>query len=163
MKILIEVEQMIFPPSDWVPNNPTLPVLLYRLPHAASEFDNLFAANGWTGIWTNGVFAYQHYHTGAHEVLGVARGTATLLIGGPEGRQFAVTPGSCLVLPAGTGHRNLDCSSDFQVVGAYPPGQHADIQTSAATNEMLLKIAALPLPKTDPVEGERGQLVGIWS
>jgi len=156
------VDQIIFQPSDWVPNNFRLAVLLYRVPNLAHDLANVFARNGWTGVWTNGVFDYQHYHAFAHEVLGVAEGTAKLLIGGPDGRALDVKPGDCLVLPAGTGHCNMGCSQDFKVVGAYPPGQHADIQTSAATGEMLAKIKSTPLPKTDPLEGEGGQLLRIW-
>ncbi len=78
----------------------------------------------------------------------------------PNRRNFS--PGDCLVLPAGTGHKNLGCSHDFQVIGAYPPGQHADIQRSAPTEEMLSRIASLPLPRTDPVQGISGVLLDKW-
>ncbi|MGR9376824.1 cupin [Rhizobium leguminosarum] len=161
----MNIETIFFKPSDWVPNNPHLPVLLYRGLFADAEptdFDRRFAANGWTGIWINGVFDYQHYHSGAHEVLGIARGSAKLLIGGPDGQELDVVAGDCLVLPAGTGHRNLGCTSDFQVVGAYPKGQHADIQTSAPSSEMLAKISSVPLPRTDPVQGSSGFLTEKW-
>jgi len=158
----MNVEAVTFHESDWVPNNPQLPVLVYNAPLPDGGLESLFARNGWAGIWTNGVFTYQHYHSGAHEVLGVASGTATLLIGGPGGRQFKVKAGSCLILPAGTGHQNLRSSGDFQVVGAYPPRQHADIQTSAATEEMVAKIKGLPLPDTDPVQGPSGSLTKLW-
>ncbi|XUR34640.1 cupin [Rhizobium leguminosarum bv. trifolii] len=149
----MNAETIFFGPSDWVPNNPHLPVLLYRGLFAnggPTDFERRFAANGWTGIWTNGVFNYQHYHSGAHEVLGIALGSATLLIGGPGGQAIAAAAGDCLVLPAGTGHQNLGCTSDFQVIGAYPKGQHADIQTSAPSNEMLAKISSVPLPQPTP-------------
>jgi uncharacterized protein YjlB len=163
--IQMHVEATIFEPSDWVPNNQRLPVLLYKGlvdDDGPCDFEDRFAASGWTGIWTNGVFDYQHYHAGAHEVLGVARGSATLLIGGPGGQAIKVAAGDCLVLPAGTGHQNLGCTSDFQVVGAYPKGQHADIQTSAASSDMLAKIASVPLPHSDPVQGPSGFLIKRW-
>ncbi|WP_064713204.1 hypothetical protein [Rhizobium bangladeshense] len=161
----MHVETTIFEPSDWVPNNQRLPVILYRGVFGDDghyDFKDRFAASGWSGIWTNGVFDYQHYHTSAHEVLGVALGSATLLIGGPGGQAMKVTAGDCLVLPAGTGHQNLGCMSDFQVVGAYPEGQHADIQTSAASSEMLAKISSVPIPHSDPVQGPSGFLSEKW-
>jgi uncharacterized protein YjlB len=161
----MQTEEIRFGPSEWVPNNSTLPVLLYRnaLPEATAEkFEGVFAGNGWQGIWRNGVFHYQHYHTGAHEVLGVAGGEATLLIGGPGGRQLAVSRGDCIVLPAGTGHQNLGASPDFLVIGAYPPGQYADIQTSAASHKQLATITGLPLPPNDPIEGRDGSLIRSW-
>ncbi|MBB2752902.1 UNVERIFIED_ORG: uncharacterized protein YjlB [Rhizobium aethiopicum] len=161
----MNAETIIFEPSDWIPNNQRLPVLFYRglfSDGGSTDFKRRFATNGWTGIWTNGVFNYQHYHSGAHEVLGIALGSATLLIGGPGGQALQVAAGDCLVLPAGTGHQNLGCTSDFEVVGAYPPGQHADIQTSAASSEMLAKISAVPLPHSDPVQGPSGFLTENW-
>ena len=161
----MRLETISFEPSDWGPNNPRLPVLLYSGVFTDGEridFKTRFAANGWTDIWTNGVFDYQHYHSGAHEVLGIASGSATLLIGGPGGRTLEVAARDCLVLPAGTGHQNLGCTADFQVIGAYPKGQHADIQTAAASSEMLSKISSVPLPDTDPVQGASGFLIDKW-
>ncbi|NEJ72056.1 cupin [Rhizobium phaseoli] len=161
----MEAEAIMFEPSDWVPNNPRLPVLLYRGLSAGggpTDFKLRFAANGWTGIWTNGVFDYQHYHSRAHEVLGISTGSARLLIGGPGGRALEVAAGDCLVLPAGTGHQNLGSTSDFEVIGAYPEGQHADIQTSAASSEMLKTISSVSLPNTDPVQGPAGFLIDKW-
>ncbi|MCJ9750424.1 cupin [Neorhizobium sp. BETTINA12A] len=161
------LETIVFEPSDWVPNNPELPVLIYRqaIPaegEMAPKFESRFRENGWEGIWRNGVFDYQHYHTGAHEVLGIAGGRARLLIGGPDGRDLGVHAGDCLILPAGTGHMRIDASRDFLVVGAYPPGQEADIQTGPASEAQLARIANLPLPKTDPVGGAAGALLRAW-
>ncbi|WP_210011688.1 cupin [Neorhizobium galegae] len=162
------LETILFESSDWVPNNSDLPVLVYRnaIPaegEMAPTFEERFRQNGWQGIWRNGVFDYQHYHTGAHEVLGIADGRARLLIGGPGGTEFGVNAGDCLILPAGTGHMRIDASRDFLVVGAYPPGQEADIQTGPASDAQLDRIAKLPLPKTDPVGGAEGALLRAWS
>jgi uncharacterized protein YjlB len=158
---------ILFGASEWVPNNPRLPMLVYRsLPlgghDPASLFEKRFEGNSWQGTWRNGVFAYQHYHTHAHEVLGVAAGSARLLLGGPTGREIDVAAGDCLVLPAGTGHRRLDASSDFLVVGAYPPGQHADIQTGDCGEQGRKAIASVPLPPADPVTGASGALTMLW-
>jgi uncharacterized protein YjlB len=161
----MDIEEIMFPSSDWVPNNLRLPVLVYKRAGraaAASSFEALFADNGWTGVWRNGVFGYQHYHSGAHEILGIGQGAATLLIGGPGGRALQVSCGDCLLLPAGTGHQNLKSSPDFEVVGAYPHGQQADIQITAPTPDILTKISRLPVPDTDPVLGASDGLVRRW-
>ncbi|PDT80128.1 cupin [Sinorhizobium sp. BJ1] len=161
-----EPEIIRFPPSEWVPNHPRLPVLVYRQALAendmAAEFERRFAGTGWRGVWRNGVFSYQHYHIGAHEVLGIAKGNAKLLIGGPQGAVMEVGAGDCLVLPAGTGHMTLGASDGFLVVGGYPPGQSADIQTKAVSRSDLQTIADVPLPPADPLYGANGPLMRLW-
>lgn len=162
----MNVERFILEPRGWVPNNQMLPVIFYRsalpAPDATSAFERAFQAHGWQGIWRNGVYDYHHYHTGAHEVLGVGRGSATLMIGGPTGRELTVTAGDCLLLPAGTGHKRLRADLDFLVVGAYPPNQEADIQISAPSRAQVLAITNLPIPKSDPVAGQAGPLSKAW-
>lgn len=161
-------ETLFLTPSDWVPNHPSLPVLFYRniLAPAPTDcapvFERLFSDAGWQGLWRNGIFSYQHYHVRAHEVLGIAKGTAELLIGGPGGSVLHVSAGDCLVLPSGTGHMCNSASDDFLVVGAYPAGQHADIETAAATPGDLKIIATLPIPQSDPIYGPGGPLRALW-
>lgn len=164
---MIEPDTFLFPESEWVPNHRVLPVLFYRqaLPpqqDRAGAFEAAFEKAGWKGVWRNGIFNYQHYHTGAHEVLGIARGEGLVLIGGPDGARLAVEAGDCLVLPAGTGHMRLAASDDFLVIGGYPPGQHADIQTGAPSLDGRERLRNLALPDTDPLYGQRGPLTKLW-
>lgn len=157
------VQTLSFRESSFVPNNQRFPVIIHTtVPLYGRTFESLFRSNGWRGLWTNGVFDYQHYHSAAHEALGIQKGNATLLIGGPDGAAIEVVEGDCLVLPAGTGHMNLGCSGDFQVIGAYPPGQQADLLTTFASPEQLKTILSLPAPSSDPVLGKTGGVTDLW-
>ncbi len=148
----------------------TLPVVIYREARARDDaspevMERLFDGSGWPSQWRAGVYDYHHYHSTAHECLGVARGSATLLLGGPEGREFLVEAGDVVVLPAGTGHCRLSQDPDFLVVGAYPPGQDWDILKGEEGERPGAdqRIAKVPLPKTDPVGGQGGPLLEKWA
>jgi len=163
------VQTLLLTPDGWVPNNPRLPVLIYPQAIAlqgndpAALFEQRFAANGWPPQWRYGVFNYHHYHTQGHEVLGVSSGQAKLMLGGPNGHVVEVKAGDVLLLPAGTGHCNLGSSDDFLVVGAYPPGQQGDINREAPTAAQLARIASLPFPDIDPVQGAKGAVSQYWT
>ena len=129
----------------------------------ARAFETAFEPNGWRPQWRDGIFDYHHYHSTAHEALGVAAGTATLTIGGPGGRELRVEAGDALVLPAGTGHRSMEASDDFLVVGAYPLGQDWDICRQGPSDEARQRMAALPVPDADPLYGRNGSLTERWA
>lgn len=162
------VQTMMLKANGGIPNNPTLPVLIYPAAldvtggDPASLFERTFAANGWPPQWRYGVFTYHHYHTCGHEVLGVFAGHARLMLGGPGGHVVEVKAGDVLLLPAGTGHCNLGSSDDFMVVGAYPPGQEGDINRDPATPAQIAQIAQLRFPQTDPVLGDKGGIAEHW-
>ncbi len=152
-----------------IPNN-ALPVLLYRgdatdSDDAPREIEALFRANGWPPQWRGGVFAFHHYHSTAHEVLGVWGGWARIQLGGELGPIVRLEAGDVVVMPAGVGHCRIDGGAGFGVVGGYPANEpdwdlcRADpsIHDAAAA-----RIARVPLPATDPVEGANGPLMRYW-
>ena len=152
-----------------VPNN-ALPMLVYKSaidlgadPEAAIE--RVFAANGWGhGQWRNGIFPFVHYHAMIHEVLGIARGRASVRFGGDAGQVLELSPGDVAVLPAGTGHQRLSDSGGLVVIGAYPPQGRYDLCRGgkAEHDRALQTIPLVPVPASDPVLGKDGALPTLW-
>ncbi len=149
-----------------IPNNPFLDVILYPaiFKENPEEIEIVFNKHNWTNSWVNGVFDYHHYHSNTHEVLGVQSGSATLQLGGETGRALRVTKGDVVLLPAGTGHKKLEASSDFRIVGAYPGGVSHNLKTGKVEERpyVLEDIQNTPLPKTDPVFGAKGPVIDKW-
>lgn len=166
----VEIQLLRFSDDGTVPNNPALPVLLMRgalgpgaSPQAVTA---LLEANGWGGTWIWQVFDYHHYHPNAHESLAVAVGQAVLMLGGPQGEAVEVAAGDVLVLPAGTGHCQIEASQDFQICGAYPPEQenYETIRGERPHGDAVLeRIADVARPRTDPVYGANGPLIRSWT
>jgi uncharacterized protein YjlB len=164
----VRPETYSFDDDGSIPNS-ALPVLLYRgaldAAAGATAYEELFAAQGWLGAWRDGIFPFHHFHSTAHEVLGISRGTADVILGGPQGRQLTLAAGDVVVLPAGTGHCNAGSSDDLLVVGAYPNGMRWDLRRGAPAerDEVLANIAKVPPPDRDPVRGRDGPLVELWA
>jgi uncharacterized protein YjlB len=159
----------VFEDDGLVPNNP-LPFIIYKrvidldTVHPERTIEDVFASHHWGSMWRDGIFDYLHYHSTAHEVLGVARGQARVRFGGDGGKVLDLTAGDVAILPAGTGHQCLFATRDLSVVGAYPPGQTMEITRPTADNhaKALKTIPRLAVPNTDPVIGEDGPLVRLW-
>jgi uncharacterized protein YjlB len=152
-------ELLFLPAGRDIPNNPRLPVLLHRgvvPPGAPEAAEALFRGHGWRPAWRNGIHAWHHYHSNAHEALAIVAGEVRVMLGGEGGVTLDLAAGDVAVLPAGTGHRNLGASEDLLVVGAYPEGAAPPDQLHGAPEERLRAeraIAATPDPARDPVTG----------
>ncbi len=165
----LATDTFVFRDDGLTPNN-TLPLIVRRgaIPPSASDpakaFETTFQKNGWSGAWRDTIFDYHHYHSTSHEVLGVASGSATVQFGGESGETVGITAGDVVVIPAGVGHARLKASDDFLVVGAYPNGMSYDLIRSdpGAIAEARKRIAQVPLPDSDPVDGEDGPLTKLW-
>ncbi len=149
------------------PNSP-LPVLMYRqvldsgsAEEQADSFEAMFKRHGWPPAWRYHLYDFDHFHSTAHEALGIFRGQARARLGGPNGREVMLYAGDVLVLPAGVGHASVAASDDFCMVGAYPPGQEPEIERGdpAQLAAAQARVATVGLPENGPIGGP---LTALW-
>jgi uncharacterized protein YjlB len=168
---LVEPQTLMFRDDGIIPNNPLLPLLLYRraidlsgTPDPEPTIEEVFSRNGWGDMWRNGIYPFTHYHSTIHEVLGIARGSAKVRFGGSRGEEIELAAGDVAVLPAGTGHQRLWQSFDLIVIGAYPPTGTYNLcrGTPPEHARALAEISKVPLPDSDPVFGSHGPLLRLW-
>ena len=105
------IEHYLFAGGGDVPNNPRLPLIVYRGAlesggDAAARCVALFDRNGWTGAWQNGIYSRHHYHSSAHAVLGIAAGWVRVRLGGEGGQSVELRAGDVVMIPAGVAHKN---------------------------------------------------------
>jgi uncharacterized protein YjlB len=167
-----DIAHYLLPDDGTIPNHPTWPMVVYKGAFAdepggrVAAIETAFHTNGWSNSWRNGIYAFPHYHSNAHEVLGIAMGSATVRFGGEVGGVFEVEPGDVVLLPAGTGHQNLGSSPDLLVIGAYPSDCSDWDLCRGESNDrsaVMESIRAVPLPTSDPVMGQAGGITDLWS
>lgn len=159
-----QIETVWLQDDGLVPNNPTLPLIVYRAAFVAGDaaaeqrIEALFASHGWSNAWVNGIYPFHHYHATTHEVLGLAPGNARVQFGGPSGPVLEVAAGDAVMIPAGVGHCRLSPIGNLSVVGAYPGGSDWDLRRATPDEHRtaLQLIAAVPAPASDPVLGPDG-------
>ena len=154
----MQIETYLLAEHGWVPNNAKLPVILYRQAmtpasreEAAAAFEDRFQQHGWPAQWRDGVYDYHHYHSTAHEVLGVAAGSATLMIGGPDGREIEVTAGDALLKAAPLAQLHHQVHEALLVGGGGVAQQGHDVRVAAGPARGG---CAEPLPALDLVLDE---------
>lgn len=165
-----EIQSILFKDDGTFPNNEKLPLIIVQnvfdpdSRNLVEIIEKTFHGNGWGGSWRNSLFNFHHYHSTAHEVLGLYSGWVKAHFGGPKGKIVDAKIGDVIIVPAGVSHKNLEQSTDFRCVGAYPKGQSRDMNYGNAgerpqTDE---NIKIVSLPKTDPVFGKSGPLKRFW-
>jgi len=163
------IETVVFADDGDIPNSP-LPLVVYRgaIDPATRDregaFEALFHDNGWRWSWRNGIFPFHHYHANAHEVLGIAGGPAEVRFGGPKGGTFTVETGDAVLIPAGVGHCRLSAGAGLSVIGAYCEPVSVDLWREGAEPKAAIRarIAELPVPAADPVQGTDGAMFQAW-
>jgi uncharacterized protein YjlB len=165
-----EVISQSFEDDGTFPNNPTHPLVVYKRAirmetgGGAETIETIFLSNEWGRSWRNGIYPFHHYHSTAHEVLGIYQGNARVQFGGENGPILAISAGDVVIIPAGVAHKNINSSSDFRVVGAYPAGQSWDMNYGKKGERPAAdrNIAGVPDPGKDPVYGIKSALIKLW-
>ena len=166
----LKTDTYVFKDNGLIPNN-ALPLIVRHgairpsHPDPAKAFEATFQKNGWTNSWRNGIHDYHHYHPNAHEVLGIAMGSGSVRFGGEDGELVGLTAGDVVVIPAGVGHALINSNGELLVVGAYAGGRDYDTlrddpNVIAAARR---RIAEVPLPDADPVDGPDGPVMKLWT
>ena len=167
----MQTETHLLDDDGCVPNNPILPLVIYRDAFAETvrpeDVIVRFAGNGWGGAWINGIYDFHHYHARSHEVLANLGVTVTVQFGGASGPVIDFPAGAAVVIPAGGGHCRLSSGAGLVIVGAYPAGQE-DWDLKRADNPQDYARAAretpnVALPACDPITGSRGPLQAYWN
>ena len=164
---MAEPQTFTFTDDGAIPNS-KLPLLVYRhaVPADPAAIERIFTANRWPAAWRDSVHPFHHFHSDAHEVLGVASGSAKVHFGGPAGQVLEVSAGDVVVVPAGVGHCREANSPDLLIVGAYPDNTgERDLRRGNPSehDEVVRNVAAVKLPNADPVSGSNGPLTRIWT
>ena len=164
-----EIIQQLLYEDEYFPNNPSLPLLIYKkvfnLPpeDGAGLIEKTFEKNQWSNSWRDGIFDYHHYHSNTHEVLGVYSGNCIVQFGGEYGVTEELRTGDVVIIPAGVAHKKI-AGEDFKCVGAYPLGRSYNMHYGEPGEKVQTKpeISEVPLPETDPVFGPTGPLNRYW-
>jgi len=164
----METIQLKFKDDGKIPNS-SLPLLIYKNVFSEEKADadfikKHFEDRKWSNSWKNGVYDYHHYHSNTHEVIGVYSGFATIQFGGENGDKISIEEGDAVAIPAGVGHKLIEASDDFGVVGAYPGGMDYDILKGEDGERPKAdeNIKNVPIPESDPVYGKVEGLLSLW-
>ena len=164
---LVKLSCHLIEPQAGMPNNPHTPLLVYAQAldgsgNIAFQFKDLFHAHDWPSAWRGGIFDFHHYHSSAHEVLGIYRGEITLCFGGDSGLILAAKRGDVIVVPDGVAHKRLYESGNLGIVGGYPRGQIPDTCDGSTAQSDQVTIASVSNTVMDPVYGAAGFLQQHW-
>ncbi|WP_254657097.1 hypothetical protein [Sphingobium fuliginis] len=159
---MMEIESFLLGENDWVPNNARLPVVIYRAAldgegeDLAGRFEALFEDHGWPPDWRDGIFDYHHYHSTAHEVLGVFAGKASHELGGPDGHKVSVAAGDALMLPVPATARFMRAR-----ISRLSAPIHGDRAGTSAAKRPTMRHARgwrrFPIRSMTPLPARRGQ------
>lgn len=163
------VVKLVAPQTNF-PNS-KLPVVVYKKVTSSDDamevadfIQGKFYDNGWRNSWRNGLYDFHHYHSNTHEALGIYQGWVEVQLGGLNGDVVKLEQGDVAIIPAGVAHKNVNQSSDFSVLGAYPNSRFPNMRYGkpGEVSSAVKEVENVPLPTTDPFYGADGKLLDFW-
>ncbi|KAI0645296.1 RmlC-like cupin domain-containing protein [Trametes meyenii] len=166
----LQVERHQIPAHGLIPNTSIqrLPLIIYRgvfpapTPAAEQIESHIVAVGVCEPMWKYQMYADDHYHTTAHELVVVHTGRGRVNFGG-EGCQGKVVTeikaGDAVLIPAGVSHRLVeDLDGGFEVIGSYAVGaEHWDLcYGKPGEEEHIANIKLLEWFAKDPLYGDGG-------
>lgn len=152
-----------------VPNS-RFPLLIYRsaIELAVADMEEKIRSNDWPPEWHSsfGMYPRHHFHSDAHELIAVTRGTMVGLFGGHDGFRATLNAGDVVVIPAGVGHFGEQVTEDLRLTGAFPIGCAIHDFRLGYPDEyvrMVERVQRVPVPAKDPIHGPKGPLIDLWS
>jgi uncharacterized protein YjlB len=169
----IQVSKYLIPAWGGIPNTSVQdkPLLIYH-----SAFDatvaQLSARLREVGVvvpqWQYTMYKQSHFHTTAHEILGIVSGRARLCFGGeenPDRVEPVVEKGDLIVVPAGVAHRLLeDYTGHFKMLGSYPRGKDWDMNYGAENEDVDVAKKTISQQSwfdQDPLYGKDGPVLHV--
>ena len=98
------IQTLIIPEDGIFPNNSALPLVLMQQVFDPTEtnlvrtIEEKIHKNAWGGSWRNGIYNFHHYHSTAHEVLGLYSGKVKAQFGGPDGQAVTAEAGDVIII-----------------------------------------------------------------
>jgi uncharacterized protein YjlB len=117
-----KAKAFLFKDDGIIPNNPNLPLVLYRSPSGLRANSTRRVCSKSFSSATAGAIAGGMAFTITRIIITCAavRAETRVRLGGAKGRGLKLNAGDVVILPAGTGHERPG-SADLLVIGAYPP------------------------------------------
>jgi uncharacterized protein YjlB len=160
---MLEWRRLTLVENDDFPTRSRKDIIVYRnavdpdAADCAEQFEALFTENGWRLEWRGRISDAGHFHSRAHEIIAIVKGSTILAFGGGKGKRFFLDAGDAVLVPPGLLHRQAGAwAGGVEAVGAIPEGVEWDLRREPPVDEPDGGKAPVDRPCCDPILGMRG-------
>jgi len=160
---MLEWRRLTLVENDEFPAQSGKEIIVYRnavdpdAADCAEQFEALLTENGWHLEWRGRISDTGHFHSRAHEIIAIVKGSTILALGGGEGKRVILDVGDAILIPPGLLHRQAGAwTGGVEAVDAIPEGVEWDTRREPPPDEPDGGIALVDRPRRDPILGVRG-------